>query len=111
MLLKPLKSGITSLTQQPPPNPPPPVAVVLAPTDGDSSVASFGSEGDRIIEELVTERAAESLRGPDSSSNNNNNDDDSASTCSMHSLNSEEAAILAQVEAEMEGFDLRDHLN
>jgi hypothetical protein len=28
----------------------------------------------------------------------------------MHSLNSEEAAILAQVEAEMEGFDLRDHL-
>jgi hypothetical protein len=76
-------------------------------------VASFGSEGDRIIEELVTERAAESLRGPDSSSssNNNNNDDDSASTCSMHSLNSEEAAILAQVEAEMEGFDLRDHLN
>jgi hypothetical protein len=49
-----------AVTQPNPPPPPvavaPPVAVVVVPgTDGDSC-ASFGSEGERIIEELVEKR-------------------------------------------------------
>jgi hypothetical protein len=78
------------LNQQPPPNPPPLVAV--APPDGDSSVASFGNEGDHIIEELVAERAAKSFR---------DTDEDEASVNSDYSLNSEECEMYAQIEVEM----------
>jgi hypothetical protein len=75
--------------------------------DGDSSCASFGSEGDRLIEELAEQRAAQEARerfiddlaagltGPD------NDNDDEVSTNSAYSLNSEELEVYARVEAEM----------
>jgi hypothetical protein len=95
-----------------------PVAVVVVPgTDGDSC-ASFGSEGERIIEELVEERVAEEARVTDQiltalaeeralediqADTANNSDDDT--TVSKYSFTSEEERMLAEVENEH--FDLR----
>jgi hypothetical protein len=64
----------------------------------DSDVEIDDDEADEILD---------TLRGTDT---NNHSDDDEASTNSNYSLNSEELAIYAQVEAEMGGTELRDQL-
>jgi hypothetical protein len=93
------------VTLAPPDVAPFPVAVVVVPgTDGDSC-ASFGSEGERLIEELVEERAAEEARATDQiltslaeeraledirADTANNPDSDDDTTVSNYSFTSEE---------------------
>jgi hypothetical protein len=59
-----------------------------------------GIEGDHIVDDELA--ADNNELAPDTNNGNNDNEDDEASNNSDWSLNSEEAAIFAQVEAEKE---------
>jgi hypothetical protein len=70
------------------------------------------TDSDVDIDDDEEDEILATLRGVDNNDDLNcNSDDEEASTNSDYSLNSEELAVYAQIEAEMEGFELRDHLN